>query len=117
MQLPKLAKICRKTREPQKKLVKPTIVALLAEEQDRVVVSDFCHRSGWDVSIASTSAEAFALIDRIKAPILFVDRDLAGADWRETVSAFASSSGRTRIMLIYRAIDAYLWNEVARNGG
>ena len=97
--------------------VKPTIIALLADERDRKVVSDFCRRGHWDVSFAGTSPEALALMDRVKAQILFMDRDLAGTDWREAMSIFASSDGKICIILISRVVDGYLWNEVVHNGG
>jgi len=96
---------------------KPSILALLAEERDRAVVSDFCFRAQWHVSFASTGPDALALIRRAKVHILLIDRDLAAADWRESISMFASSSTDTCIMLVSRVIDAYLWNEVVRNGG
>ena len=98
-------------------MVKPAIVALLGEDADRAVVSAFCRRRDWEVSFARTCPEAVAVMERIQAQILLLDRDLAGEDWKETMTAFASSSGRTCIMLISRAVDAYLWNEVVRNGG
>jgi FixJ family two-component response regulator len=56
-------------------------------------------------------------MDRVKAPNLFIDRDLAGSDWREAMSRFASLSSRTCIVLVSRVVDVYLWNEVVRYGG
>jgi DNA-binding NtrC family response regulator len=102
----------------KRKPVRPTIVALLAEEHDRAMVLDLCHRSHWDVSLAGMWAEVHELIDRAGAQILFIDRDLAGSDWREAMSSCAaSSSNGICIMLVSRVVDLYLWNEVVRNGG
>jgi DNA-binding NtrC family response regulator len=101
----------------KRKSVNPTMVALLAEERDCAVLADICRRSHWNVSFANTCSEALALMDRVKAPILFIDRDLAGSDWRGAMASFASSSSRTCIMLISRVVDVYLWNEVVRYGG
>ena len=101
----------------KRKSVRPTVVALLAEERDRAVVSDLCRRSHWDVSFARTCPDALARIGQVKAQILFMDRDLAGPDWRETMSAFASSSEGACIMLVSKVIDGSLWNDVVRSGG
>ena len=100
----------------KRKVVKPTIVALLTEGE-RAVVLDISSRRDWDVHFATTFPDARALIDRVKAQIVFMDRDLAGPDWRETMSSFASSSRRTCIILISGVVDAYLWNEAVRYGG
>jgi DNA-binding NtrC family response regulator len=101
----------------RRKLVKPAIIALLANETDRQVVSDFCLRHDCDASFADTCAEARSLMARVKAQILFMDRDLAGADWKESMADFASFSGGICIVLISSVVDGYLWNEVVRNGG
>jgi DNA-binding NtrC family response regulator len=100
----------------KRRVVNPTIVALL-DERDRVVVRELSGSRHWNVSFATACADALALIGQTKAQILFMDRDLGGSDWRETMSAFASSSNKICIMLVSTVVDTYLWNEVVRNGG
>lgn len=95
----------------------PKIVAILAAEEDRSLVSELCAASDWDVSFAGTRQEAHAALDRAKAQILLLDRNVAGDDWREAMSSFAASSDRACIMLVSRIVDTYLWNDVVRNGG
>jgi AmiR/NasT family two-component response regulator len=99
----------------KRSVVKPTIVALLGE-CERTVVLDLSGRRDWDMHFAATSPDARLLIDRVKAQIVFMDRDLAGPDWRQTMSSFASLS-RTCIVLVSGVVDAYLWNEAVRYGG
>src|SRR5580698_2623563 len=100
-----------------KKSIKRMMVALLAEEHDRAVLLDLSRRNLWDVSFAGTCQEAFALISQAKAQILLMDRDLAGSDWKESMSGFASSSDKLCIVLVSKVVDPSLWNEVVRNGG
>lgn len=100
----------------KRKAVNPTIVALL-DEQDRTVLRNLSSSRHWDVSFAAACPDALALIGQTKPQILFMDRDLSGSDWRQTMSAFASSSGKICIMLVSTVVDAYLWNEVVQNGG
>jgi DNA-binding NtrC family response regulator len=92
------------------------MVALL-DERDRAVLRELSSCRRWDVSFATACPEALALIGRTKPQILFMDRDLSGSDWRDTMSAFASSSSKICIMLVSTVIDTYLWNEVFQNGG
>ena len=92
------------------------MVALL-EETDRAVVTDVCRRSGWDVSFAESCAEARALLERVKAQIVFMDRDLAGTDWRDAMTSLAGLRAQPCIVLISRVLDVYLWYEVVRYGG
>jgi DNA-binding NtrC family response regulator len=101
----------------RRKLVKPAIIALLGSETDRQVVSDFCLHNECDVLFAGTCAETRTLMARVKAQILFMDRDLAESDWKESMADFASFSGVICIVLVSRVVDGNLWNEVVRNGG
>ena len=100
----------------KRKVLNPTIVALL-DERDRGVVRELSSSRHWEVSFANACPEVLALIGQTKAQMLFMDRDLGGSDWKETMSAFASSSNKICIMLVSRVVDTYLWNEVVRNGG
>jgi hypothetical protein len=100
----------------RKRELRPTIVSLLAE-RDQAIVLGLAGRSHWDIFFAANCSDALARAGKVKAQILFIDRDLAGVDWRETMSAFASLSNGICIVLVSRVIDAYLWNEVIRHGG
>src|SRR5271156_3325342 len=94
-----------------------TLLALLAEDQDRSVVSGVCSGNHWDVSFATTVEEAGRTSGEVKPQVVLFDRDLAGSGWREAVSTFAALWPRACIMLISRVKDDYLWNEVVSNGG
>lgn len=94
-----------------------TIVSILLEDQDRSLITEICYRNQWDLFFANTCDEARQLLERLKPQIILLDRDLADGDWRNALSAFASSSAGACTMLISRVADDYLWNEVVCNGG
>ena len=54
---------------------------------------------------------------QLRPHIILLDRDLADGDWRDSLSACASSSAGVCTILISRVTDDYLWNEVVGNGG
>lgn len=93
------------------------MVAVLGEESDRAVISNLCRRHHWEVFFANTCDEARALLDHVKPQVLLMDRDVAGADWRTSMSSLASASNGSCIMLLSRVVDDYLWNDVVCNGG
>jgi len=94
-----------------------TIVSVLLEDQDRSLIADVCYQNQWEVFFAKTCAEARQVSEQIKPHIILLDRDLADGDWRDALSACASSSAGACTMLISRVADEYLWNEVVCNGG
>ena len=100
----------------KRKATNPAIVALLTEP-DLAVVRELSSSRHWDVYFAGNCPDALARIGQMKAQILFLDRDLAGPGWRQTIHAFASSSTKICIMLVSKVVDTNLWNEVVRYGG
>jgi DNA-binding NtrC family response regulator len=94
-----------------------TIVSILLDDQDRSLIADVCYENQWEVFFAKTCAEARQVSEQIKPHIILLDRDLTDGDWRDSLSACASSSAGACTMLISRVADDYLWNEVVRNGG
>lgn len=94
-----------------------TIVALLVEERDCELLVDVCHRHRWDVRFAGTCADASDAANRLKAPLVFCDRDLPGTDWRDLVHVLAAPPHNACVVLVSRVTDAYLWDEVVHKGG
>jgi FixJ family two-component response regulator len=100
----------------KRKTTNPAIVALLTGP-DLAVVRELSTSRHWEVSFAADCPDALVRIGQMKAQILFLDRDLAGPGWRQTIHAFASSSHKICIMLVSKTVDTNLWNEVVRYGG
>jgi hypothetical protein len=68
------------------------MVAVLAEKDDRSVVSSLCTRYRWEVFFANTIEEARPWLEEIRPQILLMDRDAAGSDWRKAMFSLASVS-------------------------
>lgn len=94
-----------------------TILGLLSREQDRGLLEDLCRRNGWELVFANTCDEARADLNRLRPQIVLCDRDLPGEDWKDAVQTLASASDRACIILVSKAADDYLWNEVVHCGG
>jgi hypothetical protein len=93
------------------------IVAFLAEDHDRSVMSRLCYANRWEVFFAGAVGETEQALGRLKPQIVLFDRDLGGPDWRNVMSALASCSYGACIVLISKVLDDNLWNEVVSNGG
>ena len=70
-----------------------TIVSILLEDQDRSLLATVSQTNPRDVVFVKTCAEAKQVSEQIKPHIILLDRDLAEGDWRQSLSACASSSG------------------------
>jgi DNA-binding NarL/FixJ family response regulator len=93
------------------------IVALLVDNRDRRLLANVSSVNRWAVLFVDSVTEAQTAAANLRVPVILCDRDLVGADWRETVSGLASSSPLTCVVLISRAADNSLWEEVIRSGG
>lgn len=93
------------------------VIAFLVDNHDRRLLANVSSANGWTVHFVDSLAEAQAAAANLRVPVILCDRDLVGADWRETVSRLASSSLPTCVILISRAADDCLWEEVIRSGG
>jgi len=93
------------------------IVALLASDWDRQLLSRMAADQGWAVYFAATCSEAWDLLNRQEAPIVLCDRDLPGAEWRDVIQKMASAPRPVYAVLLSKVADNYLWNEVIQRGG
>ena len=94
-----------------------TILAVLAEEQDRNTLKASSQRYGWNAHIADSYLEARQLLTRTQAPIVLCDRDVQDQDWWSMVEGLSSGGNHACIFLVSKVADDYLWNEVVRRGG
>lgn len=93
------------------------VVGLLADNHDRHLLANVSSGNGWVVHFVDSLAATLAAAASFRVPVILCDRDLLGADWREAVSRLASSSLPTCVILVSRAADGCLWEEVIRSGG
>ena len=92
------------------------VIGLVTSGEDRQLLAGICRRNR-HLFFAETCEEARAAMDKLKASVIFCDRDIPGKGWRETVEKLASSPYRACIILVSGVVDTYLWNEVVRMGG
>jgi len=93
------------------------IVVLLADNQDRKLLSRLADEQHWTLYYANTCGEAWDLLNQTHAPIALCDRDLPATDWPGVVQMMASAPHKTYTILLSKVADDYLWNEVIRHGG
>ena len=93
------------------------VVALLVSEQDRGVLTSSFGEEPLDVRFAESYEDAYALANRLTAPIILFDRDWPGTEWRTAVAGLASLPHRACVLLVSGVSDGYLWQELIRTGG
>jgi len=93
------------------------IIGLVTDGHDRRLLAKVSSDNGWVMHFADSWREAQSAATNLQVPVILFDRDLPGVDWRETVAGLASSSSPACVILISRAADDYLWEEVIRRGG
>jgi FixJ family two-component response regulator len=69
------------------------------------------------IYLANSFAEVRAVANQFAAPVILIDRDWPGTDWRLAVECLAASPNHACVILVSRAVDVYLWQELIRRGG
>jgi len=92
------------------------VVALVVDDQDRKVLASAAGQESLEVHFAESCEEAGAVANRLSAPVILIDRDWPGSEWRAAVERLAATHGAC-VILLSAVTDAYLWQEVTRTGG
>jgi DNA-binding response OmpR family regulator len=74
-------------------------------------------KNGWEFITTEDLGEAREAIRSTPTPIVILDRDLAGPDWRPAVRRLASEPNAPSIILASHVVDDYLLEEVIQQGG
>jgi DNA-binding NtrC family response regulator len=90
------------------------IIALLVNQEDRQVLAA---HEGFETHFAESLENAWGLMKMLNTPVVLLDRNWPGADWRATIQRFASFSHRPCVILISGVADDYLWEAVVHWGG
>ena len=93
------------------------IVALIARERDRQLLSRLAADQNWVVHFAETCGGAWDLLKQHRAPLALCDRDFPGTEWRDVIQMMSSTPTLVYAILLSRVADDNLWNEVIRHGG
>ena len=92
------------------------ILSLLAGNEDRALMGRVSRSNAWDLSEADFG-DAVAEAQRLRPPVILLDRDVAGTAWNQSVSSLVAASGGACVLLVSRAVDDRLCNEVMSRGG
>jgi len=93
------------------------VVALILASEDRSVLASAAAGQTWDVHFAESYEQTSVLASRLAAPVVLLDRDWPGMEWRKAVESLAASRHRTCVVLVSGAADSYLWQELVRRDG
>jgi FixJ family two-component response regulator len=96
------------------------VVALIVTEQDRGVVSKIAGPKpgeAWEVHFAESFEEALAFARRLSAPVILLDRDWPGTDWKTAIENLAALPHNACVILVSGVADTYLLQEVVRLDG
>lgn len=94
-----------------------TVVALLADARDRHVLANAFDQEPLDVRFAESCEEAVSIADQLTAPVVLLDRDWPGTEWKAAVERLASSPHHACVILVSGVSDVYLWQELTQRGG
>ena len=89
------------------------VVALVVNEQDRHVLASVFGEEPLDVRFAESCEEAYSVTNQLTAPVILLDRDWPGTEWKAAVERLASSQHRPCVILVSRISDTYLSQELA----
>lgn len=104
----------------RRRIVRPsrvTIVALVVDKQDRHVLANVFGQQPLDVHFAESCEQASVFAQRLSAPVILVDRDWPGTEWRTAVASLAALPHHACVILVSGVADAYLWQELVRRDG
>ena len=95
----------------------PEVLAILGNPRDQTTVTEFAQSRHWHLTLVSTPDQGFSAAAGKITPVILLDRDLAGPEWRSTMRRLAQNRPKPCIILVSPAIDPYLFDEVVRQGG
>lgn len=97
--------------------VHPALLAILADAPDQEKVKEFTGCNHWGLNLVSAVESAAASVGAEMPPVVLLDRDVAGQDWRESVRMLSSSRPAPAVILASHVVDQYLFTELVHHGG
>src|SRR5579863_4861947 len=95
---------------PRRVTVAPRVpvVALMVNEQDRHVLASVFGQDPLDVRFAESCEEAYSVTNQLTAPVILLDRDWPGTEWKAAVERLASLPHQPCVILVSGVSDTYL---------
>jgi CheY-like chemotaxis protein len=107
----------RPTPSPESLPPSIPVVALIVSGQDRNVLTCASGEEPLDLHFVESFEEACAVANRLTVPVILLDRDLPGTDWRVILQSLAASAHPACVILVSGVADDNLLREVIRLGG
>jgi DNA-binding response OmpR family regulator len=95
----------------------PEVLAILGNSRDQITVTEFAQSRHWHLTLVSTPDQGLSSAAEKVTPVILLDRDLAGHEWRSTMRRLAQNHSKPCIILVSPVVDPYLFDEVVRQGG
>ena len=96
--------------------LKPALLASEREDDHRTL-QVFLQDTKWSLMRASSWGEIPSFCGSLVSPVVLVDRQFQGSDWRTTFSSLFNPAANRCLILLSDISDPYLWNELVRHGG
>lgn len=93
------------------------VVALIVHEMDRQVLRSVAGPQALEMHFVESCEQARTAAENLAAPVILLDRDWPGSEWRLWVERLAASPHEPCVILVSGVADAYLWQELIRRGG
>jgi len=93
------------------------VVALVVSEQDRHVLTSVSSLEPLEMHFVASCEEACAVAKTLTAPVILLDRDWPGTQWKVSVQSLAALPHRACVVLMSGVSDDYLLQELNRRGG
>ena len=93
------------------------VVAMVVNQPDRGVLTAVAAQEPFALRFAESYEDAWSLARQLSAPVILVDRDWPGCDWRWSVEKLAALPHGACVILVSGVADDYLWQELIRRGG
>lgn len=92
-------------------------LAVLPDHSDRQALHAIAERAGWSLQSVPGLEMAREALQHAAKPVVIVDRDLPGCDWRQVIETLVAAAPGSVVLLASSTDDERLWEEVVRLGG
>lgn len=94
-----------------------SVLIVTSRAEDVRELKELLEETPWKLTRVPRFEDAAGALKKAEVPILILDRDTAGENWRQTIKHLVHSRPRACVVLLSSVGDQYLWNEVVQQGG
>jgi DNA-binding NtrC family response regulator len=93
------------------------LLMITSRDEDLGELTALLQTTLWDVNRLTHLEDADAALKAASVPILLIDREAAGACWQTALKRLVGMRRSASVILLSNVSDAYLWDEVVKQGG